>query len=130
MYIGAVESVSLQSVVFRNVLKVYGMQAKVKALPLPYVLETNDRCSYPKLIPGKTYLFNKDNIFTGFIDDSFLQPLHFIISKCSPRITTHRKSTNMPFCILSTHTKAECMLTPAQQLDPELQNVTKAIMNR
>ncbi|XP_026048792.1 uncharacterized protein LOC113036595 [Astatotilapia calliptera] len=97
VYIGAVESVSLQSVVFRNVLKVYGMQAKVKALPLPYVLETNDRCSYPKLIPGKTYFFNKDNIFTGFIDDSFLQPLHFIISKCSPRITTHRKLISMPF---------------------------------
>ncbi|XP_024660597.1 uncharacterized protein LOC112435872 isoform X1 [Maylandia zebra] len=83
MHIGTVESVSLQSIVFRSVLKVHGMEAKVKALPLPYILERDDRCSSPKLIAGKTYYFNKVNVFIDFNHDSVLQSLHFIISKCS-----------------------------------------------
>ncbi|XP_026049285.1 uncharacterized protein LOC113036910 [Astatotilapia calliptera] len=82
MHIGTVESVSQQSVVFGNVLTVHGMEAE--ALPFPYVLETDDRCSFPKLILGKTYFFNKVNVFTDFNHDSVLQSLHFIISKCSP----------------------------------------------
>ncbi|XP_004543717.1 usherin-like [Maylandia zebra] len=82
MHIGTVESVSQQSVVFGNVLTVHGMEAE--ALPFPYVLETDDRCSFPKLVLGKTYFFNKVNVFTDFNHDSVLQSLHFIISKCSP----------------------------------------------
>ncbi|XP_025754299.1 galaxin [Oreochromis niloticus] len=84
IYIGTVESVSQQSVVFGNVLKVHGMKTKVKALPFPYILETDDRCSSPKLILGKTYFFNKVNVFTDFNHDSVLQSLHVIICKCSP----------------------------------------------
>ncbi|XP_019222673.1 uncharacterized protein LOC102080642 isoform X1 [Oreochromis niloticus] len=88
MHIGTVESVSLQSIVFRSVLKVHGMEAKVKALPFPYILERDDRCSSPKLIAGKTYYFNKVNVFIDFNHDSVLQSLHFIISKCSSQVTT------------------------------------------
>ncbi|XP_063348558.1 uncharacterized protein LOC134640578 [Pelmatolapia mariae] len=88
MHIGTVESVSLKSIVFRSVLKVHGMEAKVKALPFPYILERDDRCSSPKLIAGKTYYFNKVNVFIDFNHDSVFQSLHFIISKCSSQITT------------------------------------------
>ncbi|CAI5693628.1 unnamed protein product [Oreochromis niloticus] len=88
MHIGTVESVSLQSIVFRSVLKVHGMEAKVKALPFPYILERDDRCSSPKLIAGKTYYFNKVNVFIDFNHDSVLQSLHFIICKCSSQVTT------------------------------------------
>ncbi|KAL3991899.1 regulatory factor X 1/2/3 [Sarotherodon galilaeus] len=88
MHIGTVESVSLQSIVFRSVLMVHGMEAKVKALPFPYILERDDRCSSPKLIAGKTYYFNRVNVFIDFNHDSVLQSLHFIISKCSSQVTT------------------------------------------
>ncbi|KAL3991908.1 hypothetical protein ACER0C_011533 [Sarotherodon galilaeus] len=84
MRIGTVESVSLHSIVFKSVLKIRGKKAKVKALPFPYILKTDDRCSSPKLIPGKTYFFNKVNVFTDSNHDTVLQSLHFIFSKCSP----------------------------------------------
>lgn len=81
--IGTVESVSLHSIVFKSVLKIRGKKAKVKALPFPYILKTDDHCSSPKLIPGKTYFFNKVNVFTDSNHDTVLQSLHFIFSKCS-----------------------------------------------
>ncbi|XP_030600730.1 uncharacterized protein LOC115790874 isoform X2 [Archocentrus centrarchus] len=83
MHIGTVESVSLHSIVFRSVLKICGGTI-MKALPLPHILNTDDPCSSPKLIPGKTYFFNKVHVFTDFNHNSVLQSLHFIISKCSP----------------------------------------------
>ncbi|XP_019200902.1 uncharacterized protein LOC106096463 isoform X2 [Oreochromis niloticus] len=81
MYTGTVESVSVKSVVFRNVLKVHGNN--VTALPLHYILDIDDHCQSPKLFLGKTYIFNKVNVFTDFNHDSVLQSLHFIFSKCS-----------------------------------------------
>ncbi|KAL3991913.1 exosome complex component RRP4 [Sarotherodon galilaeus] len=81
MYTGTVESVSVKSVVFRNVLKVHGNN--VTALPLHYILDIDNHCQSPKLFLGKTYIFNKVNVFTDFNHDSVLQSLHFIFSKCS-----------------------------------------------
>ncbi|XP_026047138.1 uncharacterized protein LOC113035712 [Astatotilapia calliptera] len=83
MYIGTVESVSVKSVVFRNVLWVHGKYSNVTALPLHHILDIDDHCKSPKLFLGKTYIFNNVNIFTDFNHDSVLQSLHFIFYKCS-----------------------------------------------
>ncbi|XP_070685837.1 galaxin-like isoform X2 [Pempheris klunzingeri] len=83
LQIGIVESVSVHSIVFHSVLKICGRSATVKPLSSPHILETPDRCTSPKLIPGKTYVFNQVHVFTDFNHDSILQSLHFIIAKCS-----------------------------------------------
>eukprot|EP00064_Thunnus_orientalis_P008897 superscaffoldBa00001092_g8920 len=58
MYIGTVESVSLVTVVFRNVLKIHGRNGTVKPLALPHFLKIPDHYNSTKLIPGKTYFFH------------------------------------------------------------------------
>ncbi|XP_029373637.1 uncharacterized protein LOC115053208 [Echeneis naucrates] len=82
MKIGIVESVSLNSIVFSSVLKIHGSSATLKHLPSPHILRVPNRCNYPKLIPGKSYIFDDMNVFTDFNHKSSLQTLHFIISKC------------------------------------------------
>ncbi|XP_044059955.1 uncharacterized protein si:ch211-195m9.3 isoform X4 [Siniperca chuatsi] len=82
MLIGTVESVSLNSTVLSSVLKICGRNGTVKPLPSPHILETLNRCDSPKLIPGKTYFFDRVNVFIDFNHDSILQSLSFIISKC------------------------------------------------
>ncbi|KAM7413111.1 hypothetical protein PAMA_020480 [Pampus argenteus] len=83
MHIGIMESVSLDSIVFRNVLEIHGRNATIKPLPSPHILKISDRCNSPKLIPGKTYLFHNVNFFADFKHYSGTQSLHFIFSKCS-----------------------------------------------
>ncbi|XP_073344947.1 uncharacterized protein [Pagrus major] len=80
--VGTVESVSSHSTVFGRVLKFHGGRGVVEALPWPYILEAPDHCNSPTLIPGKTYFFDADNIFTDPNHDSVLQSLHFILCKC------------------------------------------------
>lgn len=82
MLIRTVESVSLHSIVFSSVLEVDGRGGTVRALPSPSFMEIPDHCSYPKVIPGKTYFFDEVNVFIDFNHDSILQSLHFILSKC------------------------------------------------
>ncbi|XP_034460711.1 uncharacterized protein si:ch211-195m9.3 [Hippoglossus hippoglossus] len=81
MNIGTVESVSLHSVVFRDVMKIDAVSCTAKALALPYILKTPDRCNKPKLIPGRTYFFDEVHVFPGSIHNPF-QWLHLISSKC------------------------------------------------
>ncbi|XP_053278369.1 uncharacterized protein si:ch211-195m9.3 isoform X2 [Pleuronectes platessa] len=81
MNIGTVESVSLHSVVLREVLKIHAVDGSVKALASPYILITPGRCNKPKLIPGRTYFFDEAHVFPGFIHDP-PPSLHFIFSKC------------------------------------------------
>ncbi|XP_074498214.1 uncharacterized protein LOC141771639 [Sebastes fasciatus] len=88
MQIGTVQSVSPHSIVFINVLKINGRDATVTALASPHILKTPDRCSSPKLTPGKTYFLNKVNVFTDFNHESIPQSLHFITSKCKRPVTT------------------------------------------
>ncbi|KAF1394070.1 hypothetical protein PFLUV_G00022680 [Perca fluviatilis] len=82
MQIGTVESVSQDSIMFSNVLKIHGRNATVKPLASPHILETPDRCSSPKLIPGNSYFFDEVKVFTDFNHNSILQSLYFILSKC------------------------------------------------
>ncbi|XP_034723821.1 uncharacterized protein si:ch211-195m9.3 [Etheostoma cragini] len=82
MQIGTIESVSPCSNVFSNVLKIHGRNASVQPLVSPYILQTPDHCSVPKLIPGNSYFFNEDNVFTDYNHNSVLQSLYFIFSKC------------------------------------------------
>ncbi|KAF3847690.1 hypothetical protein F7725_020718 [Dissostichus mawsoni] len=82
MQIGTVDSVSLYSIVFRDVLDIHGRNATMTHLALPHILETPDCCSFPKLTPGKIYFFDGKNVFADFNHDSVLQSLYFIFSKC------------------------------------------------
>ncbi|XP_067450897.1 uncharacterized protein si:ch211-195m9.3 isoform X2 [Thunnus thynnus] len=96
MYIGTVESVSLVTVVFRNVLKIHGRNGTVKPLAFPHFLKIPDHYNSTKLIPGKTYFFHDStklipgktyvfhnvNFFADFKHHSDLQSLDFIFSKC------------------------------------------------
>ncbi|KAK5868675.1 hypothetical protein PBY51_009669 [Eleginops maclovinus] len=82
MHIGAVESVSPDSIVFRDVLKIHGRNFTVTPLALPHILNTPDHCSFPKLTPGKIYFFDGKTFFADVNHGSVLQSLHFIISKC------------------------------------------------
>ncbi|KAK5929393.1 hypothetical protein CgunFtcFv8_010625 [Champsocephalus gunnari] len=82
MQIGTVDSVSLNSIVFRDVLEIHGRNATMTHLALPHILKTPDCCSFPKLTPGKIYFFDGKNVFADFIHDSVLQSLYFIFSKC------------------------------------------------
>ncbi|XP_069003425.1 uncharacterized protein [Embiotoca jacksoni] len=82
MHIGTVESVSLYSIVFSNVLIIHGQNGTVKPLPLHYILQTPERCNFPKLIRGKAYFFDQVKVYTDFNHDLVLQSIHFIISKC------------------------------------------------
>ncbi|XP_047191822.1 uncharacterized protein si:ch211-195m9.3 isoform X2 [Scophthalmus maximus] len=82
MKIGTVESASLRSIVFTGVLKIHGVNATVKALPSPYILNTTDRCNSPLLIPGKAYFFDGFKVFTDFNHDTSLLSVHYIISRC------------------------------------------------
>ncbi|XP_017163579.1 uncharacterized protein LOC103474634 isoform X2 [Poecilia reticulata] len=80
VFIGVVESVSRSSTVFSNVLKITGKEATVE--PDVFVLETPDQCKFFKLTAGKTYFFNRADVFADFNHESVLQSLHFILSKC------------------------------------------------
>ncbi|CAK6963408.1 uncharacterized protein si:ch211-195m9.3 isoform X3 [Scomber scombrus] len=82
MHIGTLESVSLDSVVFKNVLKIHGTKGTVKPLVLPFILKISDLCNSPKMIPGKTYLFHHVHFFADFNQNSDLELLSFIFSKC------------------------------------------------
>ncbi|XP_065816610.1 uncharacterized protein [Labrus bergylta] len=82
MLIGIVDSVSLHSIVFSSVFKIFGRNATVIHLPSTRVLRAPDHCNSPKLILGKTCFFDQVNVFTDFTHDSLHQSLHFIISKC------------------------------------------------
>ncbi|XP_033971218.1 uncharacterized protein si:ch211-195m9.3 isoform X3 [Trematomus bernacchii] len=82
MQIGTVDSVSLNSIVFRDVLEIHGRNATMTHLALPHILKTPDCCSFPKLTPGKIYFFDGKNVFVDFNHDSVLQSLYFIFSKC------------------------------------------------
>ncbi|XP_068577054.1 uncharacterized protein si:ch211-195m9.3 [Cebidichthys violaceus] len=88
MQIGTVESVSLHGIMFNNVWRIHGRQAIMKPLALPHILQTPDHCSTLKLVPGKSYFFDKVNVFTDFSHDSILHSLHSIISKCYRPVTT------------------------------------------
>ncbi|XP_014913541.1 uncharacterized protein LOC106963246 [Poecilia latipinna] len=81
VFIGVVESVSRSSTVFSNVLKITGKEATVESDV--FVLETPDQCKFFKLTAGKTYFFNRADVFADFNHESVLQLLHFILSKCS-----------------------------------------------
>nr|XP_046246198.1 galaxin-like [Scatophagus argus] len=83
MLIGIVESVCQYSIVFSSVLKIHEKESIVKPLESPYILQTPNLCSLPKLIPGKTYFFDGVNFFIDSNHDSILKSLHFIIFKCS-----------------------------------------------
>ncbi|XP_076591363.1 uncharacterized protein kcnk20 [Chaetodon auriga] len=82
MLIGTVDRVSPHSIMFSTVLKINGTTATVRALPSPHILQIQDHCNSPKLIPGKIYFFREVNFFAYFNHGSILQSLHFIISKC------------------------------------------------
>ncbi|XP_060902861.1 galaxin-2-like [Labrus mixtus] len=82
MFIGTVDSVSLHSIVFSSVFKIFGRNATVIHLPSTHVLRAPDHCNSPKLILGKTCFFDQVHVFTDFTHDSLHQSLHFIISKC------------------------------------------------
>ncbi|XP_034404648.1 galaxin [Cyclopterus lumpus] len=82
MQIGTVDSVSLHGIAFNSVLTIHGRSAIVIPLASPHILQTPDHCSVPKLVLGKSYFFDKVNVFTDSNHDSILQSLHFIISKC------------------------------------------------
>ncbi|XP_051813745.1 galaxin [Acanthochromis polyacanthus] len=84
IYIGIVQSVSPNSIVFNFVLKINGTNADVRPVPFHYVLATPSRCSTPKLILGKFYFFNDVSVFADFNHDTALQSLYFILDKCSP----------------------------------------------
>ncbi|XP_042343372.1 galaxin [Plectropomus leopardus] len=81
IHIGTVERVSLSSIMFKAALKIHGRNATVTPLASPYILR-HDRCSSPKLTPGKSYFFNEVNVFADVNHDSTHQSLHFIFSKC------------------------------------------------
>ncbi|XP_075999291.1 uncharacterized protein LOC142992667 [Genypterus blacodes] len=83
IYIGMVESVSTSGIVFSSVLKINGRNGTVTPLPSPYSLRMPDRCTSPKLTPGRIYFFDEHNrFFTNSNYHSVLQSLHFIIAKC------------------------------------------------
>ncbi|XP_047449303.1 uncharacterized protein si:ch211-195m9.3 [Mugil cephalus] len=82
IFIGTVESVSPESVVFNNVLRINGRNATVQALPLR-IMEKRDHCRLPKLIRGKSYFFDKYTVFTNVNPGFIYQALHYIVSKCS-----------------------------------------------
>ncbi|KAJ4935764.1 hypothetical protein JOQ06_017292, partial [Pogonophryne albipinna] len=82
MQIGTVDSVSLNSILLRDVLEIHGRNATMTHLALPHILKTPDCCSFPKLTPGKIYFFDGKNVFADFNHDSVLQSLYFIFSKC------------------------------------------------
>ncbi|KAM8902978.1 uncharacterized protein AB9W97_007378 [Spinachia spinachia] len=85
LQVGIVERVCLHGIVFNSVFEIHGRNASVKHLPSPHFLQTGtDCCSNPKMVPGKSYFFDKVNVnvFINFNHDSILQSIHFIISKC------------------------------------------------
>ncbi|XP_062417611.1 uncharacterized protein si:ch211-195m9.3 [Pungitius pungitius] len=85
LQVGIVESVFLPSIVFNSVVEIHGWNASVTPLPSPHILKTaTDSCSNPKLVPGKSYFFDKvkGHVFIDFNHDSILQSIYFIISKC------------------------------------------------
>ncbi|KAK9520895.1 hypothetical protein VZT92_020754 [Zoarces viviparus] len=88
MQIGTVECVSRHGITFNSVWRIHGRNASVIPLASPHVLQIPDYCSTPKLVPGKSYFFAKDNVFTDFNHDSILQSLYFIIYKCYRPVTT------------------------------------------
>ncbi|XP_008297733.1 uncharacterized protein LOC103370451 isoform X2 [Stegastes partitus] len=83
IYIGTVESVSLNSILFRNVLKLDGRNGTVQPVPFHHILMTPNRCTTTKLIVGKFYFFHDVNVFADFNHDTVIQSLHFFFSKCS-----------------------------------------------
>uniref|UniRef100_UPI0037E99E4B uncharacterized protein n=1 Tax=Semicossyphus pulcher TaxID=241346 RepID=UPI0037E99E4B len=83
MHIGTVESVSLHSIVFSSVVKIYGKHGRVQHLPSTHILRMTYRYNFPQLIAGKAYFFNNISVFTDFNHDSFPKSLHFVISKCN-----------------------------------------------
>ncbi|XP_054867835.1 galaxin isoform X2 [Amphiprion ocellaris] len=84
IYIGTVQSVSPNSIVFSSVLKINGTNGNVHPVPFHYVLATPNRCNTPKLILGKFYYFNDVNVVADFNHDTALQSLYFLLNKCSP----------------------------------------------
>lgn len=83
--IGTLESLSPKNMVFSSVLKINGTIATIEPGNLISILNQTDPCSIPKLVPGRTYFFTDENFITGFNHDSFLETLHFIMSKCFRR---------------------------------------------
>ncbi|XP_038154492.1 galaxin isoform X2 [Cyprinodon tularosa] len=81
LYIGVVESVSQNSTVFSSVLKINGTNVTVE--PNVFTLNAANQCNFLRLTAGKTYFFNRVDVFTDFNHESVLQSLHFILSKCS-----------------------------------------------
>lgn len=82
VYIGIVKTVSLNSIVFGNVLKLDARNATVQPMPSDYIL--TDPRNAPKLILGKFYFFNESTVFTDFIHGNVVELLYFIFIKCSP----------------------------------------------
>ncbi|TKS80995.1 Calmodulin [Collichthys lucidus] len=83
--IGIVASVSphQRSIAFNNVLKIHGRNGTLTPLASPHILNTPDRCNFPKVTPGKTYFFDRVNMYIDFNHDSILQSIHFIFTTCS-----------------------------------------------
>ncbi|XP_008303048.1 uncharacterized protein LOC103374703 [Stegastes partitus] len=84
IYIGIVESVSLNSILFTNVLKLKGRRGKVQPVAVPRMLTTPNRCNTTKLTVGKFYFFDDVGVFADFNHDTELQALFFLFIKCSP----------------------------------------------
>ncbi|TMS07184.1 Usherin, partial [Larimichthys crocea] len=83
--IGIVASVSQhqRSIAFNNVLKIHGRNGTLTPLASPHILNTPTRCNFPKVTLGKTYFFDRVNMYTDFNHDSILQSIHFIFTTCS-----------------------------------------------
>ncbi|XP_055082082.1 uncharacterized protein si:ch211-195m9.3 [Periophthalmus magnuspinnatus] len=81
--LGKVESVSVHSIVFSNVLKVYPKGGLVY-FEARGVMSSKDpgKCILPELTTGKVYFFSRTKVFVNLDHKTVFEALYFIISTC------------------------------------------------